>query len=242
MQCDPILAKNYRPAALLPILSKVLEKVVFTQLVQYLEDNNLIHPNLHGSRPGHNTSTALIQMYDKWVEEVEEGKLVGVLICDQSAAFDLCDHHLLIEKLRLMGVEEHSLFWIKSYLSNRMQSCLVDGELSASVDLLDCGVPQGSIGGPLLWLCFTCDQPDVIHDHLVDGSDLHRGCGADVEAGDQAVEQGESSGSSEVDCGELVGYVDYGAYSFAHREPAVLSMLVCRQELLSSNQLRLKKR
>ena len=146
MQSDPILAKNYRPIALLPILSKVLEKVVFNQLVKYLEENNIIHPNLHGSRPGHNTSTALMQLYDKWVEEVEEGKLVGVLICDQSAAFDLCDHHLLTEKLKLMGVEDHLISWFKSYLSSRKQSCLVDGELSAPIDLLECGVPQGSIG------------------------------------------------------------------------------------------------
>jgi hypothetical protein len=129
MQLDPILAKSYRPVALLPILSKVMEKVVFRQLVDYLEQNNLIHPNLHGSRAGHNTSTALIQLYDKWVEEVEEGMMVGVLLCDQSAAFDLCDHNLLLDKLKLMGVEDQALCWIKSYLSNRKQSCFVDGEL-----------------------------------------------------------------------------------------------------------------
>ena len=98
---DVILPKSYRPVALLPILSKVLEKVVFSQMVEYLEKNKLIHPNLHGSRAGHNTSTALIQLYDRWVEEVEDGNMVGVLFCDQSAAFDLCDHNLLIEKLRL---------------------------------------------------------------------------------------------------------------------------------------------
>ena len=105
--CDTLMPKSYRPVALLPVLSKVMEKVVFSQLVIYLESNNLIHPNLHGSRAGHNTSTALIQLYDKWVEEVEDGKMVGVLICDQSAAFDLCDHYLLVEKLKLMGVDDH---------------------------------------------------------------------------------------------------------------------------------------
>ena len=62
---------------------------MFCQLVEYLEENKLIHPNLHGSRAGHNTSTALIQLYDKWAEDVEDGKMVGVLLCDQSAAFDL---------------------------------------------------------------------------------------------------------------------------------------------------------
>ena len=103
MVSDPLLPKSYRPVALLPILSKVMEKAVFTQLAKYLELNHIIHPNLHGSRPGHNTSTALIQLHDRWVEEVEEGNMVGVLICDQSAAFDLCDHAILVEKLKLSG-------------------------------------------------------------------------------------------------------------------------------------------
>ena len=79
---DALLPKSYRPVALLPILSKVMEKVVFSQLVKYLEENNLIHPNLHGSRAGHDTSTALLHLYDRWVEELEEDKMVGVLFCD----------------------------------------------------------------------------------------------------------------------------------------------------------------
>ena len=77
-----------------------------------MESNGLVHPNLHGSRAGHSTATALTQLYDQWVEEVEEGKMVGVLLCDQSAAFDLCDHHLLIEKLKLMGVADNEAAWL----------------------------------------------------------------------------------------------------------------------------------
>ena len=136
---DPILPKSYRPVALLPILSKVMEKVVFSQLVEYLKLNKLIHPNLHMSRAGHNTSTALLQLYDKWVEEVEEGNMVGVLFCDQSAAFDLCDHVVLLEKLKLMGVEGSALQWFGSYLSKKKQSCFVDGEMSTAINLFDCG-------------------------------------------------------------------------------------------------------
>ena len=75
-----------------------MEKDIFSQLVNYLEMNNLIHANLHGSKTGHDTSTALIQLYDKWVEEIESGIMVSVLSCDQSAAFDLCDHDILVEK------------------------------------------------------------------------------------------------------------------------------------------------
>ena len=232
---DPLLPKSYRPVALLPILSKVLEKIVFTQLVNYLEENNLIHPNLHGSRAAHNTSTALIQLYDRWADEIEEGKMVGVLVCDQSAAFDLCDHYLLVEKLKLMGLEDSAAAWVWSYLSGRQQSCYVDGQLSTPLDLFSCGVPQGSIGGPLLWLCFTCDQPDVIHEHPVDGQDLHRGC-----VGGQEVGLEEPGGKG--DCGDMVGYVDDGAYSYAHRDPVVLSQVLTRkynllEEWINGNKL-----
>ena len=164
---DKLMPKSYRPVALLPIISKILEKSVFNQLVQYVEENGLVHPNLHGSRAGHSTATALTQLYDQWVEDVEEGKMVGVLLCDQSAAFDLCDHYLLVEKLKLMGVEDSAADWFWSYLSGRKQSCYVDGQLSTPLELSSCGVPQGSIGGPILWLLFTFDQPDVIHEHVV---------------------------------------------------------------------------
>ena len=71
---DSLLPKSYRPVALLPILSKVLERVVFSQFVKYLEDNNLVHPNLHGSRSSHSTSTALIQLYDMWAEQAASGR------------------------------------------------------------------------------------------------------------------------------------------------------------------------
>ena len=231
---DAILPKSYRPVALLPILSKVLEKVVFGQLVKYLEDNNLVHPNLHGSRAAHSTSTALIQLYDKWAEQADNGKLVGVLICDQSAAFDLCDHYLLVEKLKLSGIDDKATAWIWSYLSNRQQSCFVDGQLSPPLALPPCGVPQGSIGGPLLWLCFTCDQPDSVHEHPVVGQDIHRGCG------EQNAEQQIPGGKG--DCGDLVGYVDDGAYTYAHHDPAILSEVLTRkfnllEEWISGNRL-----
>ena len=199
-----------------------MEKIVFVQLVQYLEDNKLIHPNLHGSRAGHNTSTALIQLYDRWADEIEEEKMVGVLVCDQSAAFDLCDHYLLVEKLKLMGLEDSATSWIWSYLSDRRQSCFIDGHLSSPLDLLSCGVPQGSIGGPLLWLCFTCDQPDVTHEHPVDGQELHRGC---VQVEDEGIDAAGGVG----DCGEMVGYVDDGAFSYAHKDPNILSAVLTRK-------------
>ena len=68
---DPLLAKNYRPVSLLPILSKVLEKVVFKQVMSYLDQNELLHPSHHGSRADHSTTTAVIEMYEEWMKELK---------------------------------------------------------------------------------------------------------------------------------------------------------------------------
>ena len=242
---DKLLPKSFRPVALLPVMSKLLEKAVFNQLVQYLEENDLVHPNLHGSRAGHSTATALTQLYDNWVEEVEQGKMVGVLLCDQSAAFDLCDHYLLIEKLKLMGVQEIAINWFSSYLSRRKQSCMVDGHMSPPLDIPSCGVPQGSIGGPILWLVFTCDQPDVIHEHVVDRKAADRGCSSEVAgmAGDQVGRnQARASDEGGGGCGVMVGYVDDGAYSYASEDSTVLSNVLTYKynklaEWMNSNKL-----
>ena len=190
-----------------------------------MEENSLLHPNLHGSRSGHSTATALIQLYDNWVEQVEKGNMVGVLICDQSAAFDLCDHFLLMEKLKLMGVHDTAILWFTSYLNGRKQSCMVDGHLSKPLEIPPCGVPQGSIGGPILWLLFTCDQPDVIHNHSINKMLPNRGCSTEEDG-----------------CGQLVGYVDDGAYSFANSDPVVLSSVLTEKfekqvDWMNSNKL-----
>ena len=147
---DTLTPKNYSPVSLLPIFSKILERVVFNQMVRYLDSNNLIQPNHHGSRQGHSTATALIQMYDRWVEEVDDGNMVGVMMIDLSAAFDMVDHDILLKKLDLFGLDEMSLLWIKSYLSGRSQSVFIDGCLSPPLGI-ECGVPQCSILVPLMY-------------------------------------------------------------------------------------------
>ena len=96
--------------------------------------------------------------------------------------------------------------------------------MSSPLDLLPCGVPQGSIGGPLLWLCFTCDQPDVVHEHLIEREDPHRGCARHGDRHEGPVEPGGDG-----DCGEMVGYVDDGAYSYAHSDPSVLSQVLTKK-------------
>ena len=111
---DLLNPKNYRPVAILPIFSKVLERSIFNQISKYLSENNLLHPNHHAYRPNHNTTTALIQMQYTWVGALEDGDLSGVCLLDMSAAFDIVDHPLLLKKLELYGFGGNSLEWIKS--------------------------------------------------------------------------------------------------------------------------------
>ena len=80
--------KNYRPVAIIPIFSKILDCVIFNQVIKYLADNHLLHPNHHSYRKQHNTTTALIQMHDTWVKAVDAKELSGVCLLDMSAAFD----------------------------------------------------------------------------------------------------------------------------------------------------------
>ena len=90
---------SFRPVCLLPVVSKIVERAVYQQVVEYMEMNEYFHPNHHGFRGGHNTTTALLQLYDTWVEQVDEKKVAGACLIDLSAAFDVVDINLLNSKL-----------------------------------------------------------------------------------------------------------------------------------------------
>ena len=162
---ETIYPKNYRPVSLLPIFSKILERAVFSQVVEYFETNGLLHPSHHGFRQKHNTCTALIQMIDTWAEAFEDDKLSAVLMLDMSAAFDLVNHDLLVKKLDVYGFDTEARSWITSYLNSRSQQVHIDGAASEFLDIF-IGVPQGSILDPLLYVIFTNEVPESVHDHL----------------------------------------------------------------------------
>ena len=103
------------------------------------------------------TTTALLEMYDIWLDSLEKGDMAGVCFLDMSAAFDIVDHPILLDKLALYGFDDGMLDWASSYLSDRSQCVCIDGSLS-SLQQVKHGVPQGSILGPLLYILYTAQK------------------------------------------------------------------------------------
>ena len=112
---------NFRPISILPSVSKILEKIIHTQLYKYLTDNNTSSTQQSGFRKGHSTGTCLVNFPDKIYQSIDEGVPCGVLFVDLCKAFHTVDHSILLHKLRLYGLKLSAVSWICSYLTNRFQ-------------------------------------------------------------------------------------------------------------------------
>ena len=149
---------NYRPISVLPAVTKLIERIIFNQLYSYLTDHALLSCTQSGFRPLHSTMTALLDATNNWLLNIDDGLPNGIIFLDLKKAFDTMDHGILLEKLKLYGVNQSSLCWFSSYLSEREQRTFVDGALSDNYKI-KCGIPQGSILGPLFFIIYINDLP-----------------------------------------------------------------------------------
>src|ERR1700743_2686279 len=152
---DPADISNFRPVSNLSFLSKLLERTISHQLPSYLESGNMLPQYQSAYRINHSTETAVIRVHSDLIAESDRGKISLIALLDLSAAFDTVDYDIMFHRLSSdFGVSGVALDWIKSYLTGRKQSVRCDDTVSSASSLI-CGVPQGSVLGPLLFLLYT---------------------------------------------------------------------------------------
>ena len=159
---DPL---NYRPTFLLPLLSKVFERVALDQTEEFLSLNKILYDYQSGFRKNDSTDTCLSFLNDKTLKSFDDGLVTGMILIDLQKAFDTINHDILLKKLSIIGFSDHTVKWFQSYLSNRKFMVNLENSFS-EVSSISCGVPQGSILGPLLFLIYVNDMPMAVKYNL----------------------------------------------------------------------------
>ena len=157
---DPKLFNNYRPVSVLSSVSKVFERIMYNRFVSYLNEYKILFSYPFGFRKIHSTYMALMTLMDKLTKCLDNDEYIIGVFLDISKAFDTVDHVILLQKLSVYGVRGNALSLFESYLKNRRQFVTYNGVLS-DTKILQCGVPQGSILGPLLFLIYINDLANV---------------------------------------------------------------------------------
>ena len=142
-----------------------MERIILQHLYDHLSTNHLVSDVQHGFCPGRSCESQLLDAVHVWNKSMEDRKLVYVLFLDISKAFDKVPHAYLLEKLKMVGIDGGLLSWIRDYLTNRRQRCIVEGCVSGWLPVTS-GVPQGTILGPLLFLLYINDIADSLTSKL----------------------------------------------------------------------------
>jgi hypothetical protein len=153
---NPLECDNYRPISLLSSISKVLEKIVAEKLIAHLLDNDLLYVHQYGFLPNRSTEHNLLQIINYISNALNEGDFCIRVFLDLKKAFDVCSHEILLKKLIKMGIRGNAYKWFENYLASRSQFVDINGSKSDPLDI-NISVIQGSILGPILFLCYIND-------------------------------------------------------------------------------------
>ena len=175
---DKSKPENYRPISLTSILIKVLEKEIRKAIVAHMDRNNFFSKFQHGFRSGFSCVTQLLKAIDDWTKFLDNRKQVDVIYFDFKKAFDTVPHKRLVGKLHSYGIRGNILNWLENFLHKRKQRVMLDGQTSEWTDVTS-GIPQGSVLGPILFLIYINDLPDIVQSFIklfADDTKIYKPC------------------------------------------------------------------